>query len=233
MYYLYWNCWFRSRGAVYHMDKNLFNGKPFTNYLYEAMRLAFADEENRLGIVSTGKLYHIAKNDADTYGYVGFGPTELKKHLESGKFKYLPIKDAFNNLTLTIRGPILKQPIDHTTFAQADFPGRTIYLNFYFLMERIRIFFGENSIGEEALVWATAVTILHEIMHNHGYDHPDKINYSSGATYRQTYPVVAQKALMSLAPISLVNTGLGLTGASDTVFSNYPMLFHSFEFFCV
>src|SRR4051794_1438567 len=90
MQYLLWDNWNRSSGGRFHMDRNNYNGKPYTEYFYRAMRLAFADEAGRLGIVSTGQLFNIAKSDCDAHGYVGFGPTELQAHLGDGKFKYGP-----------------------------------------------------------------------------------------------------------------------------------------------
>lgn len=217
MLYLHWNNWNRSSGGRYHMDRNSFNGKPYTHYFYAAMRMAFADEEGRLGIVSTGQLFATAKADADANGYVGFGPSELQTYLGDGKFKFAPVG------SLEVQGPRLRIPRDHTTFALAELGGHIIELNFYFLMARVDTIIGQNANGETALIWATAAVMLHEILHNHGFDHPEDVNHATGATYRQTFPVVAAHAMMALSPVSLRNIGLGLTGAPGTVFENYPM----------
>lgn len=53
--------------------------------------------------------------------------------------------------------------------------------------------------------------------------HPDAVNHAAGSTYRQSFPDVAAQALLAIAPVSLTNVGLSLTGASGTVFESFPM----------
>ncbi len=63
---LTWNRWHRTKGCREWMDKTPFAGVPFTEIFYDGMRMLFADEKNRPGLLYQGLVWpeHVAFRSA-------------------------------------------------------------------------------------------------------------------------------------------------------------------------
>jgi len=204
---LIWNKWWRTPGCADWMDRTLFiPGFSYTEIFYRAMRLIFFDEAGNPGLLYQRALHVPAINVLTENGnrMNGFTIQQFNALLYWGDF--VAYKNDASVRDLYFEGPDLPQDDDQGIYAKAAQPGLRIWFNFYMhvrVAQEIAALgrgFPPNGTGVDQLVWFTAATVLHEIMHNHGFGHPENVNYTAGSDYASTLPFVAEQAVLRASP---------------------------------
>ena len=54
--------------------------------------------------------------------------------------------------------------------------------------------FSQNEVGLRMITYFTAAIVLHEMMHNHFFRHPQDVNWNRGSDYASSLPHVAALA---------------------------------------
>jgi hypothetical protein len=204
---LTWNNWNRSDGCVKWMDRVMFAGFTFSSIFYEGMRLVFRNEQGAPGILYTGEVFKAAQqivNEQNTGKMWGFNQSDMEQYLKNGLFKFNGGRFA---KMLTFEGP-------EEAILNSDKYGRTvlnssvIQIHFYNMVKHAREGLGafknmgaiaENALGAKLLSYFCAGTVLHEIMHDHGHEHPETVNPTPGTPYACSLPVVAKQAVLNVA----------------------------------
>ncbi len=210
---LKWDFWYRSDGCRHHMSKTRFAGVDYGTVFWRAMRAVFIDEHDNYGLLYNGKLYpQVKKVVAKNGRRYGFNEEQEKRMLREGEFRY-PIATSIPTLLyLWFEGPDI--PEDNRNWASAYCPGRHINVNFYNMRDFAKKHFPKTKKGVEQLVYFTGAVVLHEIMHNHGFSHPKKVNWKPGTDYASSLPHVAFWSVLRASPhwshFKTVFTGLSL-----------------------
>jgi len=199
---LTWESWNRSKGCRYGMDQKFFAGKRFSSIFWDAMRLVFYDEHGKPGLLYQEALYPLAENIIALNGRRwGFNKQDEIAMLKLGNFHY-----SFPFMTpLYISGP---DPEDRNKNWAKAYGNTHVDINFYDILNSARtgtgfvktVTFPENEDGLRLITYFIAGTVLHEIMHNHGFHHPDKVNWNVGSDYASSLPYVAELAVFSACP---------------------------------
>lgn len=198
---LKWDCWHRSDGCRAWMDQTSFAGVSFTEIFYRAMRLVFADESGNPGLLYAGALKQPARDAiADNGLRTGFTEMDDLKYLKYGRLKFSP------GHQLEFQGPD-KGDIANQYWASAQINGIVVNVDFYALINTANTGFGlrpkgfpKNATGVDMLVWFTGGTVLHELMHSHGFNHPLAVNWALGSQYASTLPHIAHLAVLRASP---------------------------------
>jgi len=200
---LMWDNWYRSKGAKEHMPKKSFAGKNFGSIFWDAMRLVFYDEHNKPGLLYQGVLYPLAEQIiAANGGRRGFNEMDEIAMLKLGNFKYR----EFFFPPLRFEGPE-KEDIGKQ-WGEAPIGGSEVDVGFYDIVDTAlngtglltALTFPQNQVGLRMITYFTGAYMLHEIMHNHGFKHPDAVNWTPGSVYASTLPHVACLAVLMASP---------------------------------
>jgi hypothetical protein len=197
---LAWNNWGRSEGCREWMKRTTFNKWTYTDIFYEAMELLFLARNGERGLLYEGKLLDPAKavikeNKGRMYG---FDYDDLYQLVEHGRFKYDTGVHA-----LQIQGPdegdIGRNKAGGYNLGRAG-RGIMVEFNFYNHIKVAKECGWHGREGKERLVWLSASVMLHEIIHNHGFSHPEKTSFKPGSDYASSLPMVAQLAVLRQSP---------------------------------
>ena len=197
---LKWEHWFRSEGCRYHMDRVSFAGVNFSSIFWSGMKKVFADQNGNPGLLYRRELGPIAAKIVEMNGTrYRFSSVDQERYFEHGEFIFS------KSNTLTIEGPDL--PEHNNFWAMGACPGNLVEINFYRILADARSGFGgflprfpENEEGVDMLAYFVGATMLHEIMHNHGFSHPERVNWTPGTAYASSLPHVAALAVLMASP---------------------------------
>jgi hypothetical protein len=200
---LTWNNWNRSKGCRYWMDKKTYLGKTFSSIFWSAMRLLFLDENNKPGLLYQGKIYPPAKAliaaNGRRYNFSEFDEIAM---LKLGNFNYMGLPYT-PFAKLLFEGP--DQEDIGKLWGEGKYVATEIDIGFYDIVDTAvkgtglgGSFPKEN--GLEMITYFTGAIVLHEIMHNHGFHHPDKVNWDKGSDYASSLPHVAAVAVLKASP---------------------------------
>ncbi|MDZ4685587.1 MAG: hypothetical protein SH850_11030 [Planctomycetaceae bacterium] len=201
-----WEQWFRSEGAREHMGSLEFNGTNFGALFWDAMRLVFLDEQGHEGVLYSGAVYPKAQAFIqENGGRNGFTLEGEEKMLKYGNFKYHTTQTigSINFLVphLRIEGPDAEDS-GNRVFAKTTLNGRMIEFNFYLITEVAKARHGENATGADFIRWFSGAVMLHEIMHNHSFNHPNPADWTFGSDYAKSLPHVALVSVMRCSPFA-------------------------------
>lgn len=198
---LTWDMWFRSPGCRKWMTRTTFGKWHYGQIFWDAMRQLFYDEKGNPGVLYQGEVYKAAKKVVkwNKNKTSGFDDADLKKFLKDGEFRYKAQRPGVFGGTLTVEGPS-KSDLKNNYYASAG-TGELIEFNFYeHVAVAKELAWKRDDEGRSKLVWLTAATMLHEMMHNHGFSHPDDVSYDAGSAYATTLPFVAEMAVCRASP---------------------------------
>lgn len=208
MPYMTWNVWYRSEGCRNWMDKTPFGGVSFTNIFYDAMRSVFYDENNKPGLLPQGAVFAASQdivNNRNKGKRFGFSLSDQQTMLRDGIFKYNS-SNWFSDSRLRFEGP---DKGDEKDYAKTQINGSTVDLNFYnivnFATASSNDFHGlhipQSSAGAHELAFFTGGVVLHEVMHDHGFKHPetDHPDHTPGSDYACSLPYVAYLSVLFAA----------------------------------
>lgn len=201
---LKWNNWFRSEGCRYHMDRNEFQGLPFSAIFWKAMGNLFYDKDGRAGALYNGKIAPEAASTVSRNGRrLGFDEQDQVQMLTKGDFVYRRDFGQFHMPPLRIEGPDLPAP--DRQWAQATCPGFEIDFHFYNVIRYGKRNFGSNRAEAlDRMIWFVGAVMLHEIMHNNGFGktEPDKVDWEPGSDYASLLTHVAMVSVLRASPHS-------------------------------
>jgi hypothetical protein len=226
---LTWDNWHRTTGCRDWMDRTTFAGADYSFIFYEAMKRLFYDDGGNKGLLYQGLILPQAVATVQWNGgrMKGFNETEMNVLLGGGNFwayRDLRFRDSIIVNDLWIEGPDL--PHDENDYAYAV-GNSTIRFNFYKHVQIANdLGWPQNAIGVDLLIWTTALSMLHEIMHHHGFNHPETLDYTPGSDYASTLPFVAERAVAMASPYwgtfkPLYDNGLWLTGSATRTCGTY------------
>jgi hypothetical protein len=213
------NDWIIDPAWLGQMNAAVWNGRTFSAILQASMQRlisSFAEPLRHEANVLTNA-------NAPVVQYV-FDGNQMARHLRDGHFKYNQLAElrpiAINVPTpqLVVRGP---RPgnVGTTINGRAGINKDWIEINFPRLIGFANGnpgWFPNNAIGDARLEVIVGKTMLHEMMHNHGFQHPDHPGtaYNPAEVYWRTFPEVAEQAYFRLnqALFPGLNTILNLTG---------------------
>jgi hypothetical protein len=209
---------------VPQMNAAVFNGSTFTAILQAAMQSLI----NSFGQRLLNEANVLTNANPPTQQFP-FNTAHMENLLRDGKFKYnqypepvvAPGTIAISIPTpqLIIRGP---RPTDVGTSVngRAGINEDWIELNFPRLLSFVAsdpTLFPNNAQGQARLEVLVGKTILHEMMHNHGFSHPERPagTYNPADAYWRTLPEVSEQAYLRLnqAQFPSMATVLNLTSA--------------------
>jgi hypothetical protein len=176
-----------------------FAGINFGAIFWAAMRLLFYDENNNPGLLYRGLVYEQAQKMIARNGRrYGFSDGEAQALLLQGNFRY-----GSEAGRLRIEGPHADD-VGTRVWARAPLPGELIELNYQqIIVDAINgingLPFQGDAEGIEQIIHFTAGTVLHEMMHNHGFNHPVNVDWTAGSDYASSLPHVAKRAVLSLS----------------------------------
>lgn len=187
-----------------------FNGVPFVTILTNAMARLLGD----IGQPLLNEANTLVSANGPTAQYP-FSTADMERLLRDGNYKYnvhppLPqpqpgvVLITIPSPRLTILGPEADM-LGTTINARAPINGDLIRIHF----QRFVAFansdpatFPLNAHGMTCLEVIVAKTVLHEIMHNHGFRHPNRstapATYTPSDSYWRTLPEVAEQAYFRL-----------------------------------
>ena len=214
---LTWDRWHRTKGCREWMDKTLFAGASFTDIFYDGMRMVFADEKNRPGLLYQGLVFPasekvVAANGNKRYQ---FSEGDQLRFLRRGNFKY-DDNDFLGPLwpggTLEFSGPDSGELNTPNLYAKGNMKKGQVRLHFYNIIKDAQTGAGafkngalpQNASGLKQLSAFTAAVVLHEIMHNHGFNHPQKPDWTPGTDYACSLPHVAFRSALDAAKANMV-----------------------------
>jgi hypothetical protein len=184
------------------MDQKSFAGKSFSSIFWSAMRLVFYDEHDKSGLLYQGKIYPFAQ---DVIAFNGrryrFTEQDEVAMLKLGNFHYL---STLLFATLLFEGP--DQEDRGNLWAKAPIGGSKVDVNFYDIMDTalngigLGLTFPQNEVGLRMLTYFTGAIVLHEIMHNHFFEHPKDVDWNHGSDYASSLPHVALLAVLRASP---------------------------------
>jgi len=185
------------------MDKKHFAGKSFSSIFWNAMRLVFFDEHNNPGLLYQGKIYPLAK---DIIAFNGrryhFSEADEIAMLKFGNFHYLGFALAFP--TLLFEGP--DEEDIGKKWGEAPVGGSEVDVGFYDIVDTalkgtgLGLTFPQNETGLRMITYFTAANVLHEIMHNHFFRHPQSVDWTHGSDYASSLPHVAMISVLRASP---------------------------------
>lgn len=213
---LTWDRWHRTKGCREWMDKTPFAGVPFTEIFYGGMRMLFLDEKNRPGLLYQGLVFPasikvVAANGGKRYQ---FNEWDQVRFLLRGSFKY-DDNDFLGPLwpggTLEFSGPDSGEINTPSLYAKGNMKKGQVRLHFYNIIKDAQNGLGafknaalpQNASGVRQLSAFTAAVVLHEMMHNHGFNHPAKPDWTPGTDYASSLPHVAFRAVLDAAKANL------------------------------
>jgi hypothetical protein len=209
---------------VTQMNAVTFNGNTFTAILQAAMQRLI----NSFGQDLLDEATVLINANAQTPQFP-FGATEMNLYLRDGEFKYNrfftpPNPPAPGNIAipifddpLVIEGPT--PTMGSNINGQAGINGGRIALNFPVILAFAVAdpsLFPANNQGQARLEVLIGKTILHEMMHNHGFRHPVRPAgaYNPVDQYWRTFPEVSEQAYFRLNQVLFPSLGtiLNLSG---------------------
>ena len=216
MPYMTWNVWHRSDGARNWMDKTMFGGVPFTNIFYDGMRSVFYDENGKQGLLPQGAVYKASVdivNNRNKGKRWGFTEKDQQTMLRDGIYKYNS-SDWLGDGRLLVEGP----DKGDSGYAKTVVNSSTIKLNFYNIINLANssgadftgLHVPKTATGAHELAFFTAGVMLHEMMHDHGFTHPNQNppDHSAGSNYGCSLPYVAYLSVLFAAKTVLLNFDL-------------------------
>lgn len=200
---LTWDNWYRSEGCRDHMKKRVFAGKNFGSIFWDAMRLVFYDEHGKPGLLYQGALYPHAQAFIAANGRrYRFDKQDEIAMLKLGNFHYGLAAVFFPRLRF--EGP--DQEDIGEAWGEAPIGGSQVDIGFYDIVETARtgkglgVSFPQNAIGLRMITYFTGAIVLHEVMHNHHFRHPDTVDWNPGSDYASSLPHVAALAVLRASP---------------------------------
>jgi hypothetical protein len=169
------------------MASSSIGGTNMGAIFWDAMRRVFWDEHRRPGVLYTGRVYQESQAVvAENGGRWAFSEESQKAMLERGFFKYP---------TLNIGG---HEPEDvvRRRWATAEFRGFSVDFCCPNVIASVNEEYpnGPDSVLVDFATWLSGAIMLHEIMHNHGFEHPDadaELSWDNGSAYGSSLPHVA------------------------------------------
>lgn len=139
---------------------------------------------------------------------------DMERYLRDGLFKYnqqytikIPARYGGDIVARTPRllvsGP-MPDLVEERKNGRAPVHGSSLEINYILFFERAHdnpTLFPEDQVGQERLEVVMGKTILHEMIHNAGYDHPDRSQfgaYNPADVYWRTFPEVCEQAFFNL-----------------------------------
>ena len=120
-----------------------------------------------------------------------FTESDVVRLLRFGELKYLGTQLQVNAIETS-----------DDFWADSSKNGNDIRLNITRIVEYMSAYpayYSENELGYKRIMWRLAATILHEMMHNHGFDHVKRDgDYDPTSPYYRSLPLVAAAALLKL-----------------------------------
>ncbi|MBO0933021.1 hypothetical protein [Fibrella aquatilis] len=232
---LTWDNWYRSDGCRHWMDVTKFAGTSFTDIFWRGMRLVFLDEKGNKGLLYNGEVYAEAQKIINVNGkMLGFTQSDVKKYLLNGSFKYYdkilnPI--PVHTPKLRFEGPDKDDLQNPWQYAEGEVSGSEIHVHFYNMIRHAEQGIGafqttgplpQNAEGINQLAYFAAAVVLHEIMHNHGFQHPYAVDWSPGSDYASTLPQVALQAVLNAAKNNLASSASPIASIFGNVFPPPP-----------
>ena len=200
---LKWDKWNRSKGCRHWMDKKSFAGKSFSSIFWDAMRLVFYDEHDKPGLLYQGKLYPLAQEIIALNGRrYHFSEQDEIAMLKFGNFHYLGYAVFFP--ALRFEGP--DQDDIGKIWGEAPIGGSEVDVGFHDILDTaltgkgLGLTFPQNDVGLRMITYFTAAIVLHEMMHNHFFRHPQDVNWNRGSDYASSLPHVAALAVLRASP---------------------------------
>jgi hypothetical protein len=194
--------WTFQGGTQGDMATGKYNGKSFDAIFEQAMGWLFFDKNGVPGaIYSSPSVYQssqaVVAQNKGTWGYTDF---TLQMYFKQGLFDYDypdPSFPEWYKVPLSIDGP---DPGDFGAGILSKVPeivGQLVKVDYELIISVTRDFAGgDNASGSNFIIVLTAATMLHEIMHNHGWTHPDAVNWTPGSDYAKMLPHVAFWSVM-------------------------------------
>ncbi len=207
------------------MDKALLDGRSFGSIFHEGMGKVFFDKHGNPGVLYTGALYRHAQDIvALNNNRHGFFAEHEEAMLKYGNFKYGvlqrttepergPSRTFSVDETLLIKGPSLPEDQDQGIWAKTFMNDRVMQFNFHHVIQTAQQVKMHNSEGKWVPLpdadrvpfasWFSVALVLHEIMHHHGFVHPNEksqISWKSGSPYASSLPHVAFWSVMRCSP---------------------------------
>jgi hypothetical protein len=181
------------------MDRNSFQGTNFSAIFWTAMRTVFKDENGNNGALYDGRVFPESQAAVTRNGRrFGFDESQQSVMLRDGEFWYRRTGGSFPLPALRFEGPDL--PDDQGAWAAAPVPGFLIRINFYNMITFGNANFGSGATAIDRMIWFTGGIVLHEIMHNNGFSHPDVVNWTPGSDYASSLPHVALQSVLRVSP---------------------------------
>jgi hypothetical protein len=177
------------------MDEEKFAGVSFTKLLQDGMKQLHED-------LKDGSVYKAAKKLFEKHGGKGFKKPALWNLLALGNLKYGRHQVmAGQQFPLIIHGMTKKDKDFKKANARADIGGDTIEFNFYKVIETAKDdkdMYPRDFLGQTRLQIRICSIILHEVMHNQGFKHPDHPGtaYDPDDDYFRTLPEVVEAAYL-------------------------------------
>lgn len=216
MPYMTWNVWHRSEGARNWMDKTSFGGMSFTNIFYDGMRSVFFDENNKPGLLPQGAVYKASVdivNNRNKGKRWGFSEKDQQTMLRDGVYKYNS-SSWLGDARLLIEGP----DSGDKGYAKTQMNSSDVKLNFYNIINSAKgstndfggLSLPQNAAGAHELAFFTAGVLLHEVMHDHGFKHPEQNppDHTAGSDYACSLPYVAYLSVLYAAKTVLPHYNL-------------------------
>lgn len=178
------------------------------------MGKVFFDAHGKPGVLYSGdQVGHRARTEIDKNGgkVFRFTDVQLRSLLYHGEFKYGTSSEygpsgehgsrAHRHWLLNVEG---MDDGDGDYFATGDLNGDRVCFNYSKHQITAEALASRgwpaDSQGVDMLAWFTAATMLHEIMHNHGFTHPKSVNYTPGSDYACSLPYIAERAVLRCSP---------------------------------
>jgi hypothetical protein len=214
--FLEWDDWKRAPNWISEMDSVIFGGMNFTvGILWPAMRRLCASLQN-------GSVFAQGQQIVAANAPIGFSNDNLVACLKDGQFMY---RHGFPGILLEIHGIELNDPDFKAVFGRGDMGKNRIYLNFHRIIEWSQEAaqgggYPQNAIGQVRLDVVVGSVVLHEVLHNHKFDHPayPHIDYDPTHPYFRSFPEVAEAAYLRAHADVFQDSSppLGLTSKSGT-----------------
>ena len=235
--HLEWDDWFRHDDWRDDFDAFRFGPFSFTQVLWEAMQQLHLDLA--MGHLAAAANAIVAANPRN-----GFTEAEQDRYLLQGKFKFrrfwrrIPGPGNFPDIPVNFPPLLFKgftaaeQTANPNAFGMVDQivpanqPGNVVKLHMQFFVawsqRPVRAAnFPLDSLGKRRLALAVAATIIHEVLHLHGYIHGNRPAgaYNPANPYFRTFPEVAEAALLQHHAAEFGgNPPLSLTGSANESF---------------
>ena len=162
--------------------------------LNRALRLLFINNGIK-GLCANGELLTAGRLTVSWNGGVmsGFNEAQMTKMLKA-EFPNVSVQAK-----ITIENP--DPPFDAGSWGSARVPSRSFVLNHWDIIKtgNAQGWPNDNS-GADRMMWVFAAVIMHELMHCHGFSHPETVDWSAGSAYATTLPYLAGRSVLMASP---------------------------------